>query len=799
MNKVMHNKKLKNDIFSKTKAETLVILSELGYNVPSVLYFAVHEWNSNEDEIIDRITNKFGNELLAIRSSSLAEDTADSSMAGAFESLLNINNQRKTVKESVNFVINSFDDNQNNQVLIQPMVKNVAMSGVVMTRVLDDGSPYHVINFDDKTGLTDTVTSGSSINKTVYIYNGVDKKDFDSPLLLIVLDLICNLQNSFPDIPLDIEFAIDKDMIFHLLQVRKITTINNWNNKISEQVSKRMFFLRDYIKKLMQKRPHLYGTKTLLGFMPDWNPAEMIGVVPRPLAMSLYRELITKRVWSIAREKMGYRKMPNTELMVSLFGRVYIDVRCSINSFLPEGLGNKISEKLVNAYIERLDKNPHLHDKIEFEVVLTAYDFDFEKNFTERYPELLSREEFLQYRGLLKNITNNALDNNHNNSLNVAIQEIEKLKKLQNKSIVLEKNSFSIADNINTLINECIDFGTLPFSIIARHGFIAENFLRSLINNNAISNERITKFKTSFHTISGEMTNDFEKVLGSEISKKKYLLKYGHLRPSSYDILSPTYSEREDLFNGEQRNLTKQIERFSLTTKEKSSINILLYEHGLDRITADDIFIYAEKAIKGREYAKFIFTKHLSQIIDNIAQWGEKEGFVREELAMLTINDVLSGLVSPLTDDLKSFYQKKINKARNNFDIASSFKLSYLIRSIRDLHIVPMQRSSPNFIGNKRIEAEIIELNPYLKETPSLDNKIVCIAGADPGYDWIFTRNIAGLITKFGGTNSHMAIRCAEYDLPAAIGCGEQPFEKVLKAGKVLLDCQSKCLQPILI
>jgi hypothetical protein len=586
-------------------------------------------------------------------------------------------------------------------------------------------------------------------------------------------------------------------MIFHLLQVRKITTINNWNNKISEQVSKRMFFLRDYIKKLMQKRPHLHGAKTLLGFMPDWNPAEMIGVVPRPLAMSLYRELITKRVWSIAREKMGYRKMPNTELMVSLFGRVYIDVRCSVNSFLPEGLGSKISEKLVNAYIERLDKNPYLHDKIEFEVVLTAYDFDFEKNFTERYPELLTREEFLQYRGLLKNLTNNALDNSHNNSLNVALQDIEKLKKLQNKSIVLEENSFSIADNIKTLINECIDFGTLPFSIIARHGFIAENFLRSLISNNAISNERIAKFKTSFHTISGEMTYDFEKVLSSEISKEKYLLKYGHLRPSSYDILSPTYSEREDLFNGKQRNSTKQIERFSLTKKEKSSINILLYEHGLDRITADDIFIYAEKAIKGREYAKFVFTKHLSLIIDNIAKWGEKEGFAREELAMLTVNDVLSGLTSPLTDDLKSFYQKKINKARNNFDIASSFKLSYLIRSIRDLHIVPMQRSSPNFIGNKRIEAEIIELNPYQQETPSLDNKIVCIVGADPGYDWIFTRNIAGLITKFGGTNSHMAIRCAEYDLPAAIGCGEQPFEKVLKAGKVLLDCQSKCLQPI--
>tara|TARA_B110000240_G_scaffold168075_1_gene190274 strand:- start:6105 stop:8492 length:2388 start_codon:yes stop_codon:yes gene_type:complete len=789
--------KIKNDPFSKTKAETLIMLSELGYNVPSVLYFAVHEWNANEDEIIDRITNKFGNELLAIRSSSLAEDTADSSMAGAFESLLNINIEREIIKEAVNFVINSFDNNLNNQVLIQPMVKNVAMSGVIMTQVLNDGSPYHVVNFDDKTGLTDTVTSGSSINKTVYIYKGVDKKDFDSPLLLSVLNLIHDLQGAFPDIPLDIEFAIDKDMIMHLLQVRKITTIKNWNNNVSQQVSNRMFFLKDYVERLMQKRPNLYGKKTLLGFMPDWNPAEMIGVVPYPLAMSLYRELITKRVWSTAREKMGYRKMPNVELMVSLFGRAYIDVRNSINSFLPEGLESEVSEKLVNAYIERLDKNPHLHDKIEFEVVHTAYDFDFEENFNERYPNLLTKEELLNYRGLLKNLTNNALDNGFKSSLNVAIQDIKKLKILQDRSCVFNENSFSIADNINTLINECIDYGTLPFSIIARHGFIAENLLRSLINNSVISKERITKFKTSFHTISGEMSNDFEKVLSSEISEKEYLLKYGHLRPSSYDILSPTYSERKDLFNGAQRNSSQQSEKFCLSTKEKSAINILLHEHGFDRISAKDIFIYAEKSIKGREYAKFIFTNHLSQIIENVAEWGVKEGFVREEMAMLTISDVLSSLISPLTDDVKSLYQKKINKARNNFDIASSFKLSYLIRSIRDLHIVPMQRSSPNFIGNKRIEAEIVELNPHQEETPSLENKIVCIVGADPGYDWIFTRNILGLITKFGGTNSHMAIRCAEYNLPAAIGCGEQPFDKILKAGKVLLDCQGQRLESI--
>jgi phosphoenolpyruvate-protein kinase (PTS system EI component) len=157
----------------------------------------------------------------------------------------------------------------------------------------------------------------------------------------------------------------------------------------------------------------------------------------------------------------------------------------------------------------------------------------------------------------------------------------------------------------------------------------------------------------------------------------------------------------------------------------------------------------------------------------------------------------LSILFAPLTNDTKSFYEKKIQKAKNNYSVASSFKLSYLIRSVRDVHIVPMQRSAANFIGNKRVEAEIVELTPYTKDIPPMENKIICIEGADPGYDWIFTRNIAGLITKYGGANSHMAIRSAEYNLPAAIGCGEQPFNRIVAAKKCLLDCQRKNLEPI--
>ena len=48
-------------------------------------------------------------------------------------------------------------------------------------------------------------------------------------------------------------------------------------------------------------------------------------------------------------------------------------------------------------------------------------------------------------------------------------------------------------------------------------------------------------------------------------------------------------------------------------------------------------------------------------------------------------------------------------------------------------------------------------------------------------------KELQGLITKFGGANSHMAIRCAEFDIPAAMSCGEQRFNSIKKSTFIML------------
>ncbi len=42
-----------------------------------------------------------------------------------------------------------------------------------------------------------------------------------------------------------------------------------------------------------------------------------------------------------------------------------------------------------------------------------------------------------------------------------------------------------------------------------------------------------------------------------------------------------------------------------------------------------------------------------------------------------------------------------------------------------------------------------------------------------------------------------MAVRCAEFDLPAAIGCGDQIYQRVVTASSVELNCAEKILRPL--
>ena len=116
--------------------------------------------------------------------------------------------------------------------------------------------------------------------------------------------------------------------------------------------------------------------------MSDWNPAEMIGTKPKSLSLSLYKSLITDSIWCLQRKNYGYQNVFPNKLMYNFLGSPYIDLKTDLNSFLPKDLNKNLSNKVINFCINKLKNNKGLHDKIEFELIETFYNFDTKKKLS---------------------------------------------------------------------------------------------------------------------------------------------------------------------------------------------------------------------------------------------------------------------------------------------------------------------------------------------------------------------------------------------------------------------------------
>ena len=118
-----------------------------------------------------------------------------------------------------------------------------------------------------------------------------------------------------------------------------------------------------------------------------------------------------------------------------------------------------------------------------------------------------------------------------------------------------------------------------------------------------------------------------------------------------------------------------------------------------------------------------------------------------------------------------------------------------MLLSTSNVYYFKEENNESNFVTNK----DIIAKNTFIENFKNLNlkNKIVCIESADPGHDFLFSKGIKGLITKFGGANSHMAIRCNELNIPAAIGVGEKKFNEIKSLNVLRLNCENKKIEKI--
>jgi hypothetical protein len=225
---------------------------------------------------------------------------------------------------------------------------------------------------------------------------------------------------------------------------------------------------------------------------------------------------------------------------------------------------------------------------------------------------------------------------------------------------------------------------------------------------------------------------------------------------------------------------------FELSVRARGDIDSLLAEAGYG-VSAEDLLDYIAAAIRLRESAKFHFSHNISDALSAISAWGEEVGLTRDELSYLSIESVLS-------PDPRN-YRNEIEQAKARYRTTRAMRLSHLLTMPEDAYVVRLPLGQPNFITHKAITAPAVVLEPGV--TRPIEGAIVLIESADPGFDWIFLHRIAGLVTKYGGANSHMAIRCAEFGLPAAIGCGERAFSSLAKARVIELNPGGRAVRAV--
>lgn len=185
-----------------------------------VLSFTVKEAVTQWERVVCELERQgMHTQTLIVRSSAQNEDTAQSSNAGKFLSIGNVRGEQELLA-AVKEVAAAMGENEENQVFIQPYLEHVELCGVAFTADPNTGGNYYVINYDDKTGSTSSVTDGTGSQLEVFYHFKEAPFPPKAPLDQVVA-LCKELESIFESPCLDLEFAFSEGVLY-LFQVRPL-------------------------------------------------------------------------------------------------------------------------------------------------------------------------------------------------------------------------------------------------------------------------------------------------------------------------------------------------------------------------------------------------------------------------------------------------------------------------------------------------------------------------------------------------------------------------------------------------
>ena len=371
--------------------------------------------------------------------------------------------------------------------------------------------------------------------------------------------------------------------------------------------------------------------------------------------------------------------------------------------------------------------------------------------------------------------------------------DIKKIKQLDLELAKIKKNKLSHIQKIFFYVDVCKKLGTLPFAGIARSAFICTKILKSLQEKKLINVEQFKLIFERSNTITNQIIIDYKKYNLNKITKNFFKKKYGHLRPYTYSISSKNYHEAFDIYFPKKKIINKKFKKKFFSELKNNELNFKinkkLEKAGL-KFNFQDLMSLTKKSIYYREQAKFIFTKSINLIFESMLDLGKEINISRSDLEFISIKNLLTFNCNLDAAKISLILKNQIKFNKKFYNLTKKIKLKDIIFSPDEVYSFEEQKIIGNFVTNKSVVAELIELKSW--NIKNIKDKIIMIENADPGFDFIFTCGIKGLITKYGGANSHMAIRCMELNIPGVIGVGESIFNKLKKQNILSIDCSQK-------
>ena len=757
------------------KGETLARLFQANYPIPDGFIIFPTAFKGNElkseareklEVYLKRMRKKDKNTSLAVRSSAKCEDSATSSFAGEFETVLNVQTD-KAILEAIYKVRQSqksdrvkaysrkqgIESTNEIAVVIQQMVQ-AEISGVLFTvepitgnRTSMTGNYVHGLGESLVSGETNAETF--TLNRQKGQYNGpVELKRFSRKLYRLANNLEKEL-----DCPQDIEWSIENGKLY-ILQSRPITSLIGHNSFTGEWNDS---MTGDYL----------------------WTNTNFVEAVPdvmTPITWSLMQILHFETMTAIMPGKLPY--------VGNICGRPYLNISLAISILRASGM------KHSNALRRFEELFGHLPEELEFSVPKIFNIWDI----LSLIPANIKLE--IAFRKRIRKMPEFVAEAPER------CKHLKKeIKKVNTKTILAALWQNEIRPylvNAFYMLRGAMKWFDNPAAIL-RHDLIklvGTSDANALLSN--ISDDK--ELLASLGPVVG-----LSKIVRGKMSRAEYMEKYGHRGIHEWEIscrrpeeepdwldrqlkgfikspvdtdvrLKKQQSEFEDVWQrfcrlhpNKLKSIRKRIKKFAANARIREAVR---------SETTRVVGVVREFALRAGELTGLnadIFFIHLNEISEILLNNTSTEKLIPSRRKMYILYSSLPPYPTIINGRFNPFqWAKDPNRRSDLFD-------SHASMTIKDSKII---KGFPGAAGRRK---GIVRCLSSMEESDKFQpGEILVTANTNVGWTILFPKASA-IVTDVGAPLSHAAIVARELGIPAVIGCGNATM-RLHTGDKILVD-----------